>query len=188
MDAIHVNAARGAASLPPPPPPPGEISTVPSSFHLNAHKGAGAKLPESSEIVVAKLREKAGGVLVSTKAVSLPIDEVDTSGIPDDQQVIVRALRGSYQTAVGMRTDKMHKKKMEDVSKKLGLLLSQLDTGEVEDSVILQVISAGALIESGDFEGARQLAKAFSKTVSWDDNRHWIQALNRLLDVVVSGR
>eukprot|EP00173_Palmaria_palmata_P000552 Plantae.Rhodophyta-Palmaria_palmata.ctg12590.p1 GENE.Plantae.Rhodophyta-Palmaria_palmata.ctg12590~~Plantae.Rhodophyta-Palmaria_palmata.ctg12590.p1 ORF type:complete len:188 (-),score=21.40 Plantae.Rhodophyta-Palmaria_palmata.ctg12590:447-1010(-) len=187
MDAIHASAARGAASLPPPPPPPGEISSVPSSFHLNAQEGAGAKLPESSEVVVAKLREKAG-VAVSSKAVSLPIDEVDTSGIPDDQQVIVRALRGSYRTAVGLRTDKMHKKKMKDVSKKLGLLLSQLDAGEVEDSIIIRVLNAATLIESGDFEGARQLAKAFSKTVSWDDNRHWIQALNRLLDVVVSGR
>lgn len=199
---------EAAAPTPPPPPPPmvGDDAPPPMSYHINAQRGAGANLPASSEVAVAKLRQKpvsASGVPGSgprrspsvssslssaTNENSLPIDKVDVSNIPADQQVIVRSLRGSFQYALGRSTTMMYKKKMDDVSKKLGRLLARLNAKEMDPAIISQLIVLGNGIGNRDYETAKQVTASFSKTVSWEENRHWIQALNRLIDAVLTGR
>lgn len=171
-------------SPPPPPPPPSDDSAFPTSFHLNAQKGGGANLPASSEVVVAKLRASAASPS-SKAAAHPPLADVDVSGIPAEQQAITAALRASFERATGVRSDKLHKKKMEDVSKKLGQLVGQLSAGEIEPAVVEQLMVVASLLEGDDFEAAKRLAADFSKTVSWEDHRHWIQALSRLIDVLL---
>lgn len=194
------------ASPPPPPPAPTAGDEPPMSYHANAQRGAGANLPASSEVAVAKLRSKpasASGVpgreprrspstssSLSSAAneSALPLDKVDVQNIPGDQQVIVKSLRGAFQYALGRNGTMMYKKKMEDVSKKLGRLLARLSAKEMDPAIVSQLIVLGKAIEKGDYATAKQVTATFSKTVSWEDNRHWIQALNRLIDAVLNGR
>lgn len=194
-----------AASVPPPPPPT-ETGAGPMSYHANAQPGAGASLPPSSEVAVAKQRQKPasssgvpGGAPRRSPSTSsslssmasesaLPLDKVDVRNIPKEQQVIVTSLRGSFQYALGRNSTMMFKKKMADVSKKLGRLLAQLNAKEVDAKIVAQLVEMATGIGNRDYETAKRVTLTLSKTVDWESNKHWIQALNRLFDAVISGR
>jgi hypothetical protein len=175
-------------------------------YHSNATPGAGAYLPPSSEVAVAKQRQKPlsssgmpGGPpqrsLSSSSSLSsmgteasLPLDKVDVGNIPADQQVIVKSLRGAFQYALGRNSTMMYKKKMDDVSKKLGRLLTRLNARDMEASVVQKLVVLGQGIAKGDYETARTITAALGKEVEWESNRHWLQALQRLIDAALTGR
>lgn len=194
------------AALPPPPPPPTDNGAGPMSYHANAQPGAGASLPPSSEVAVAKQRQKPvsssgvpGGAPRRSPSTSsslssmasesaLPLDKVDVRSIPKEQQVIVTSLRGSFQYALGRNSTMMFKKKMADVSKKLGRLLAQLNAKELDAKIVAQLVEMATGIGNRDYETAKRVTLTMSKTVHWESNKHWIQALNRLFDAVINGR
>jgi protein transport protein SEC31 len=198
----------GHVAMPPPPPPPpvSADEPPPMSYHTKATLGAGANLPPSSEVAVAKQRQKPasssgvpGGVprrspstsssLSSMAAEStLPLDKVDVRNVPGDQLVIVKSLRGAFQYAMGRNSTMMYKKKMDDVSKKLGRLLSQLNAKEIDPGIVAQLGVLATGISKGDYETAKRVTASFNKSVDWESNRYWIQALNRLIDAVLNGR
>jgi protein transport protein SEC31 len=193
-------------TAPPPPPPMSADAPPPMSYHANVTPGAGAKLPASSEVAVAKQRAKPlsssgvpGGeprrspsVSSSLSSVatagSVPMDKVDVSGVPADQQIIVKSLRGSFQYALTCNSATMYKKKMEDVNKKLGRLLWRLNAREVEPPVVARLMVLANGISKGDYETARSVTATLSKELHWETNRSWLQALNRLIDAVLTGR
>lgn len=119
---------------------------------------------------------------------ALPLDKVDVRNIPKDQLVIVTSLRGSFQYALGRNSTMMFKKKMADVSKKLGRLLAQLNAKEVDGKIVAQLVEMATGIGNRNYETAKRVTLSLSKTVHWESNKHWIQALNRLFDAVISGR
>jgi hypothetical protein len=196
----------GQAAMPPPPPPPSSEGVGPMSYHANAQLGAGANLPPSSEVAVAKQRQKPlsssgvpGGAPRRSPSTSsslssmasdaaLSLDKVDVRNVPADQQIIVKSLRGSFQYALGRNSTMMYKKKMDDVNKKLGRLLAQLNAKELDVNIVALLMELAAGIAKGDYETAKRVTLSLSKSVNWDSNRHWIQALNRLIDAVLNGR
>lgn len=198
--------SQSVAAPPPPPPPSVGDAPPPMSYHAKAKVGAGASLPASSEVAVARQRQKPlsssgvpGGAprrspstsssLASMgREASIPLDKVDVRNVPADQQVIVKSLRGSFQYAMGRNSTPIFKKKMDDVSKKLGRLLTQLNAKEVDPAIVTKLVYLAQGIGKGDYVRARQVTNDFQKQVDWESNRHWIQALSRLIEAVVTGR
>lgn len=190
---------------PPPPPPTDGEPTGPMTMHARATPGSGASLPPSSEIAVAERkkpqgRPKAvGGVPARNMSTSsslssmgnepaVSLEDVVVNNVPADQQVIVQSLRGAYQYALGRNSSMMYKKKMMDVSRKLGRLLFRLNAREVEEPTVRKLVTMAEGIGKGDYDTARVLTNELSKEVDWEANRHWIQAMHRLIDAVLTGR
>lgn len=201
-----VNNGNPALSMPPPPPSVPDSTSAPRPFFPNAVSGAGASLPPSSEIAVAKQRMKApsssgvpGGMPRRSPSassslssmgtdVTMPIDRVDVSSIPAEQQIIVKALREAFQYVASRSSSMMFKKRCDDISKKLGRLLYRLNARDMEQGIVQKLIIVAQAISKGDFGSARIMTTSLSKEVDWESDRHWIQALHHLIDSALSNR
>ncbi|KAI0563006.1 transport protein SEC31 [Gracilaria domingensis] len=196
------------AALPPPPPPPpvtDGATPPPMSYHSNAKRGSGQSLPPSAEVAVSETRRskplsssgtpagpprRSGSTSSSLSALGIGtvfLEKADVSKIPPTQQVIVKSLRGSYMYARSLSEAPMYKKKMDDVSKKLGRLLAALNNGLIDAPVVELLVTLSKSVEKGNYDEAKVVVSTLSKKY-WDANSHWIQGLKRLIDCVLTGR
>lgn len=115
------------------------------------------------------------------------LDKADTSSVPAEQQVIVKALRGAYSYAAKRSTTVMYRKKMENVNKKLGPLVGALNKGTMDTQIVQLLIEMGTFIEKGKYDSASTVVTRLQKE-HWDNNSQWIQGLKRLIACVLTGR
>lgn len=190
---------------PPPPPPTDADAPPPTPYHANARPGSGATLPPSAEVAVAETRRSKpisssgtpGGPPRRTNSTSsslsalgietVLLEKADTSKVPPNQQVIVKSLRGSYMYARSRSDAPRYKKKMDDVSKRLGKLVAALNNGLLEAPVVDLLINFGQVVENGSYNEASVVVSKLTKQ-HWDSNSQWIQGLKRLIDCVLTGR
>lgn len=190
---------------PPPPPPVDDSAPLPSSYHAKAKPGSGAALPPSAEVAVAEGRRakpvsssgtpdgpprRSGSTSSSLGALGVEtifLEKADVSKVPANQQVIVKSLRGSYMYALSLNQTLRYKKKMDDVSKRLGRLVGGLNAGLVEATVVDLLVEVARFIEKGNYDGASVVVQTLTKQ-HWDANSQWIQGLKRLIDCVLTGR
>lgn len=203
MDPYRMHADMTA---PPPPPPPADDSLPPpTSYHTNAKPGSGASLPPSAEVAVDKMRQsrvlsisgtpsgrprRSGSTSSSLSALGMEtilLDKADVSKVPSNQQVIVKSLRGAYMYALNLNRSPIYRKKMDDVSKRLGRLVASLNAGLVEVAVVELLIEIGMAIEKGNYDHATVIVTTLTKQ-HWESNSQWIQGLKRLIDCVLTGR
>ncbi len=115
------------------------------------------------------------------------LDKADVGSVPPNQQVIVKSLRGAYSYALKRSNTMMYRKKMEDVNKKLGRLVTALNKGGVDPEIVPHLIEIGKFIEKGNYDSANDIVGTLTRQY-WDNNSQWIQALRRLIDCVLTGR
>lgn len=197
------------AALPPPPPPAPPVvdgsAPPPSSYHSNAKRGSGQNLPPSAEVAVHETRRakplsssgtpagpprRSGSTSSSLSALGIGtvlLEKADVTKVPPNQQVIVKALRGSYMYARSLSQVPRYKKKMDDVSKKLGRLLAALNNKLVEPPVVDLLVSMSQSIEKGNYDEASVIVSTLTKK-HWDAHSQWIQGLKRLIECVLTGR
>eukprot|EP00177_Eucheuma_denticulatum_P002536 GFKZ01004558.1.p1 GENE.GFKZ01004558.1~~GFKZ01004558.1.p1 ORF type:complete len:1272 (+),score=154.97 GFKZ01004558.1:212-4027(+) len=189
----------------PPPPPTDELAPPPTSYHARAKPGSGASLPPSAEVAVAETRRskppsssgmpggpprRSGSTSSSLSALgseTVFLDKADVSKVPGDQQVIVKSLRGAYMYAQGLNQSPRYKKKMDDVSKRLGRLVAGLNARLIEGAVVNLLIEVGNAIQKGNYDQASAVVTTLTKQ-HWESNSQWIQGLKRLIDCVLTGR
>ncbi|CAN8073139.1 unnamed protein product [Agarophyton chilense] len=198
-----------ASALPPPPPPPPPVADgntpPPSSYHSNAIRGSGQSLPPSAEVAVSETRrskplsssgtpagppQRSGSTSSSLSALGIGtvlLEKADVSKIPPTQQVIVKSLRGSYMYARSLSEVPRYKKKMDDVSKKLGRLLAALNNGLIDAPVVELLVVLSRAVEKGNYDEASVVVSTLTKK-HWDSNSQWIQGLKRLIECVLTGR
>lgn len=193
----------GGSPVPPPPPPPtNEDAPLPMSYHSKARPGQGSRLPPSAEVAVAKGRAISasgtpGGRPRRSASMSsslsgmeneiVTVDKADVSKVAGAEQVIVKSLRGSFMYAQGLNQSPMYKRKMDDVSKRLGRLLFALNAGMVDKDVSDLLVAIAKAIENGNYDEAKSVVGTLSRQ-HWESNRQWIQGLKWLIDCVVTGR
>eukprot|EP00178_Gracilaria_changii_P003292 TRINITY_DN1483_c0_g1_i1.p1 TRINITY_DN1483_c0_g1~~TRINITY_DN1483_c0_g1_i1.p1 ORF type:complete len:1281 (+),score=178.68 TRINITY_DN1483_c0_g1_i1:138-3980(+) len=197
-----------SAALPPPPPPPpvsDGTAPPPMSYHSNAKRGSGQNLPPSAEVAVSETRRskplsssgtpagpprRSGSTSSSLSALGIGtvlLEKADVSKIPQTQQVIVKSLRGSYMYARSLNEAPRYKKKMDDVSKKLGRLLAALNNGLIEAPIVELLVTLSRSVEKGNYDEASVVVSTLTKKY-WDANSQWIQGLKRLIECVLTGR
>lgn len=192
-------------SPPPPPPPADDGAPPPMPYHANARPGSGSSLPPSAEVAVAQARRtkplsssgtpggpprRSPSTCSSLSALGIEtalLEKADVSKVPADQQVIVKSLRGSYTYARSLSEVPRYRKKIEDISKRLGRLLAALNNGLLEQAIVDLLISFGKAVEKGNYDEASVIVSKLTKQY-WDSNSQWIQGLKRLIDCVLTGR
>lgn len=206
MDPYGMQSQMFSPPPPPPPPPPMDDSVPPPMpYHTKAKPGSGASLPPSAEVAVDKTRQsrvlstsgtpggpprRSGSTSSSLSALGMEtvlLDKADMSKIPSNQQVIVKSLRGAYSYALNRNRSPIYKKKMDDVSKRLGRLVAGLNAGLVEGAVVELLVEIGMAIEKGNYDQASVVVTTLTKQY-WESNSQWIQGLKRLIDCVLTGR
>lgn len=210
MPSPHFGSSMHAAPVadfaaPPPPPPTDESIPPPSSYHARAKPGSGATLPPSAEVAVAETRRakppsssgmpggpprRSGSTSSSLSALGTEtvfLDKADVSKVPGNQQVIVKSLRGAYMYAQGLNQSPRYKKKMDDVSKRLGRLVAGLNARLIDGAVVNLLIEVGNAIQKGNYDQASAVVTTLTKH-HWESNSQWIQGLKRLIDCVLTGR
>lgn len=191
-------------AAPAPPPPSDGNGPPPMSYHAKARPGSGASLPPSAEVAVAEGRRskpisssgmpggprRSGSNSSSLSALGVTtvfLEKAESSKVPAEQQVIVKSLKGAYSYALRLNESGRYKKKMEDVSKRLGRLVAGLNAGLVSSEVVVLLLELGKSIEKRNYEGASVVVQTLTKK-HWDSNSQWIQGVKRLIDCVVTGR
>ena len=152
-------------------------SRLPPSAEVAGIVGQNARRPTSA---TSQGNDGANAQLAVVK-----IDQADTSSIPLEQQAIARSLISTYGYAQGLNASQRYKDKLDDMSKKLGLLLQRLNSqmvGEKEVALLLQLSNA---LDMADYGAANNVVKKLT-TESWDENHQWILALKRLVDSVMT--
>ena len=190
---------------PPPPPPTDADAPPPMPYHMKARPGSGSTLPPSAEVAVAESRRTRplsaagtpGGPPRRTTSTSSSLsalglentvlERADVGKIPAPQQVIVKALRGSYTYSRTLNQTPRYMKKLDDVSKRLGKLLAALNNGLIEESVVELLIQMSQAIEKGNYDEAGRTVSILARQ-HWDANSQWIQGLKRLIDCALTGR
>lgn len=89
--------------------------------------------------------------------------------------------------ALNQNPSPTYKKKMDDVSKKVGRLVAGLNAGLIEAPVVELLIDVGKAIEKGNYDQATSVVNTLTKQ-HWDQNSQWIRGLKRLIDCVLTGR
>lgn len=193
------------APPPPPPPPTNGEAPVPTSIYAKGNEGMGANLPPSAEVAVEKLRQtralstsgtpggppkrsgSASSSLSALVAETVYLDKADVSKIGQNEIVIVKALRNALNQARAMNQSGIHRRKMDDVNKRLGKLVAGLNAGLVDRDIVEKMESIAKALEKSNYQAIHSMVAELSKQY-WDTNRQWIQGLKWLVDAVVSGR
>eukprot|EP00172_Hildenbrandia_rubra_P000174 Plantae.Rhodophyta-Hildenbrandia_rubra.ctg10776.p1 GENE.Plantae.Rhodophyta-Hildenbrandia_rubra.ctg10776~~Plantae.Rhodophyta-Hildenbrandia_rubra.ctg10776.p1 ORF type:complete len:1215 (-),score=218.30 Plantae.Rhodophyta-Hildenbrandia_rubra.ctg10776:143-3787(-) len=198
MQYLPPSAAMAAPAMPPPPPPSTGNMPIPQSFR--GKPGANMRLPPSAEVAVAESRARkpqsssgmpgGRGHQRSTSSSSISsiggdpnvtIEKVETSKIPADKQVIVRSLRGAYMYTAKLNNSPLYKRKMDDISKKVGKLLYQINVGALDAVIVDLLVDIGRVLEKGDYDAASKVVAKLTRDY-WEGNGSWIQSLKRLFD------
>lgn len=201
-----VGMGSEAVAPPPPPPPPTDGNVPPPMpYHSKARTGSGAMLPPSAEVAVAEGRRNKplsssgtpGGLPKRSTSTSsslsalgietVLLEKADVGKIPANQQVIVKALRGSYMYARSLSEAPRYRKKMDDVSKRLGRLLAGLNNGLIAEPVVELLITFATYVTQANYDQASVVVSQLTKQY-WDSSSQWIQGLKRLIDCVLTGR
>eukprot|EP00184_Porphyridium_aerugineum_P002778 CAMPEP_0184699288 /NCGR_PEP_ID=MMETSP0313-20130426/5615_1 /TAXON_ID=2792 /ORGANISM="Porphyridium aerugineum, Strain SAG 1380-2" /LENGTH=1325 /DNA_ID=CAMNT_0027158357 /DNA_START=115 /DNA_END=4092 /DNA_ORIENTATION=+ len=145
---------------------------------------SGRVLPPSAEvagIVQAKIEKKE-----EPKESVVGIDEADVSQVPANQKVIVNSLRDCFNRVNSMNQSPVFKKKMDDVSKKMGRFLVRLNRGEFDENVIAKLMDLSNALNSMNLDAALEVVKRLTAD-HWDQNSLWILALKRLVESAKTG-
>lgn len=134
--------------------------------------------------------DAAGGGGGGAKLASLPavaVDAADVSAVPREQAAIPRALCGSFAYTAQLSSTPVFRRKMDDVSRKLGRLLSALNAGIVDAAVIAHLLRLAGALEKGDYDEAASVVQVLTRE-HWDEHGSWIQALQRMIQSARTGR
>lgn len=190
---------------PPPPPPTDGDMPVPNSQYVKGNEGMGFNLPPSAEIAVEKLRQtrassasgtpggppkrsaSASSSLSALVTETVYLDKADVSKIGQNEIVIVKALRNALSQARAINQSGIHRRKMDDVNKRLGKLVAGLNAGVVDRDIVQKLELIAKALEKSNYQVIHSMVAELSKQY-WDTNRQWIQGLKWLVDAVVSGR
>jgi len=164
------------------PAPP----SMPSMAPQLTEPGRG-KVPLSAEVAGIVRAKQEGAAQKESKEPNIGIDEVDVSNVPPSQMAIVSSLRDTFKKVSAMNPSPVFKKKMDDVSKKLGKLLYRLNRGDFDEAVISKLMQLSAALSAGNPDGAAEMVKKLTVD-HWDQNSLWILALKRLVEASKSGK
>lgn len=134
--------------------------------------------------------DAAGGGGSGVKLTSLPavaVDAADVSAVPREQAAIPRALCGSFSYTAQLSSTPVFRRKMDDVSRKLGRLLLALNAGILEAAVVAHLLRLAGALEKGDYDEAASVVQVLTRE-HWDEHGSWIQALQRLIQSARTGR
>lgn len=109
------------------------------------------------------------------------------SAVPREQAAIPRALCGSFAYTAQLSSTPVFRRKMDDVSRKLGRLLSALNAGIVDAAVIAHLLRLAGALEKGDYDEAASVVQVLTRE-HWDEHGSWIQALQRMIQSARTGR
>jgi len=80
----------------------------------------------------------------------------------------------------------MYRRKMEDMSKKLGLLLQRLNAQSIGPNEVQLLQELSMALDQADYNSALGYVRKLT-TESWDENHLWILALKRLIESAMTG-
>ncbi|GAB0495287.1 hypothetical protein MMPV_006586 [Pyropia vietnamensis] len=134
--------------------------------------------------------DAAGGGGGGVKLASLPavaVDAADVSAVPREQAGIPRALCGAFSYTAQLSSTPVFRRKMDDVSRKLGRLLSALNAGILDAAVVAHLLRLAGALEKGDYDEAALVVQVLTRE-HWDEHGSWIQALQRMIQSARTGR
>ena len=117
----------------------------------------------------------------------MTVDEVDVTNVPAAQMAIVQSIRQTVAQVAAMNASASFAKRLDDVSRKLGRLLSMLNRGELDEVIVSKLREMSPALQSGDLARARDVVKRLMNE-HWDQNSMWIMGLKRLIEMAQTGK
>jgi len=167
--------------------PPSQAATMPPPMVRPRASNTPGSVPDSAEVAGVVKMKRNMAASTSAKEPVVTLGDADVSSVPQSQQAIVRTLRDVYAQVSARNSSSVYKKKMEDVSKRLGRLLSRLNSGALDDSVIEKVQAMCDALAKEDLVAASAVVTRLSRE-NWDEHNHWIVAAKRLIESAKTGR
>lgn len=159
------------------------------NYHANPRAGDGRRLPVSAEVAgVTSQNRPTSSTSSGKQGPPVTLDDVDTGNVPADQQRLVASIRNTYGYVRNLNHSPMYKKKMEDMSKRLGRLFQDLNGGEVGQIEITLLRDLCDALDQTDYETGLAVVKRLNEEAWRKDNHQWILALRWLIQSAQAGQ
>jgi len=161
-----------------PPPPGGRPSTAPTASAAPVIEGMPTPwpLPSSTQ----QLGSTTRSVAAANKAVQSLTVEGSAAPMGDPLPAHdVAHVKGVLSMLLDASSQDGNAKKREDISKRLDMLYSRLQSGAMRNSTSQKVLQLVKAVEAQDYAAAGRLQADLSSN-DWNDNKDWITGLKRL--------
>eukprot|EP00163_Fabomonas_tropica_P033726 TRINITY_DN9004_c0_g1_i2.p1 TRINITY_DN9004_c0_g1~~TRINITY_DN9004_c0_g1_i2.p1 ORF type:complete len:1069 (-),score=197.63 TRINITY_DN9004_c0_g1_i2:94-3300(-) len=115
------------------------------------------------------------------------IASVDTSSVPSNHRVIVETLSNTLQRCAPDNLPSSQRRKMDDVAKKMVILFTRLNKGQLSEAVVQGLLQITYAIQQGDYKAAQSAQVQLTGT-SWDEIAQWMPGIRLLISAVQSAR
>jgi len=114
------------------------------------------------------------------------LTNADVSKVPSNYTTVVNTLRAFYSHCLTLNQQPIYRRKLEDVNRKLGQLVTKMNNGELEEAVGNKLIELCKMLGQGNYDGASKVQVVLTQQ-HWEGNSSWIIALKRLIEAGKTG-
>lgn len=143
-----------------------------------------ANVPLQSSVSVTSPSGQDGTKVQSASLTTLTA--ADISQVSSNYKIVVDTLRAFYSHCLTLNQQPIYKRKLDDVNRKLGQLVTKLNSGQVNEEIGNKLIELCKMLGQGNYEGASKLQVALTQQ-HWEGNSSWIIALKRLIEAGKTG-
>ncbi|GJQ12043.1 hypothetical protein GpartN1_g3834.t1 [Galdieria partita] len=165
-------------------PTSGPFSSAFSSYSSQASNPSKSATNISSPPI---MTESPSGKDTRGQITSVPtLSVADISRVPSNYKLVVDTLRAFYSHCQSLNQQPIYKRKLDDVNRKLGQLVTKLNNGEVNDEIGSKLIELCKMLGQGNYDGASKVQVVLTQQ-HWEGNSSWIIALKRLIEAGKTG-